>query len=110
MLMRVELSPRHSQTQLKRHIKSRCARRSSIQLDPREIVNRIPATLYQCQYPIQSALASRNSEGSAWFKSKLSQSNDVGKIKAAEALIVGNIYEYSIWLNWRRHACSSYLA
>ena len=66
---------------------------------PGEIVNRIPAALDQRQDTIQSAFASGDSEGSARFKAKMSQSDDVRKIKAAKAFVVRDIHEYSISAN-----------
>ncbi len=105
-----ELGPGHGQAKLEGHIKAWGTGRSPIQLNTREIVNRIPATLYKRQYPIQAALASGDSEGSARLKTDVSQADDVGKIKAAKGFVVRNVHEDSIWLNWRWHACSSYLA
>jgi hypothetical protein len=88
---RIEFGPSHGQAKLKRHIKAWGTGRCSIQLNPREIVNRISATLYKRQNPFESTLASGDSKGGAWFEPKLSQSDDVRKIKAAKAFVVGDI-------------------
>ena len=64
-------------------------------------MNRIPAALYKRQDPVEPTLASRDSEGSARVKAKVSQTNYIGKVQAAESLVVRNVHEYSIWANWR---------
>jgi hypothetical protein len=88
--------------------------RSPIQLNPGEIVNRIPATLDQRQNTIQSAFASGNPEGSARLKAELSQADDIRKIKAAKAFVVGMFTNTAFGstgggmlarLAWRRALC-----
>jgi hypothetical protein len=106
MLARIKLGPAYGEAKLKWHIEARCAGRISIQLNTGEIVNRIPATMDQRQDSIQSALTSGDSKRGARFKAKLSQTNNVGKIKAAKAFVVRDVHEYSICANWWRHACS----
>jgi hypothetical protein len=49
VLVGVEPGPGHGEAQLKRHVEARSAGRIPIQLNPGEIVNRIPAALYQRQ-------------------------------------------------------------
>jgi hypothetical protein len=62
-------------------------------------VNGVSAALYERQYPIQSALAARDSKRGARFKAEISQSYDVRNINAAKAFVVGDIHEYGIWTN-----------
>ena len=107
---RVKLGPCDGQAEFEGHVKSRRAGRGAIQLDPREIVNGIAAALYQRQNSIKPALAAGDSEGGPRLEAKVGQANDVRKVEAAKPLVVRNVYEYSIWLNGRRHACSSCLA
>ena len=78
-----------------------------VQLDPRKIVNGIAAALNESKNAIKPAIGSGDSERGARLKAEVSQANDVGEIKTAEAFVVGDIHENGIWLNWRRHACSS---
>jgi hypothetical protein len=106
----VKLGPCDGQAEFEGHVKSRRAGRGAIQLDPREIVNGITAALYQRQNSIKPAFAAGDSEGGAGLEAKVGEANDVRKVEAAKPLVVRNVYENCVWLNERRHACSSYLA
>jgi hypothetical protein len=71
--------PGDRKPKFKRHIETRSRRIRCVQLDTREIVERVLATLDQFQDPIQAARPARDSQRSARGQTKCCQTSDIGE-------------------------------
>jgi hypothetical protein len=101
---RVELLPGDGHTEFTWHVETRCGRRLPVHLHAREIVNGIPAALNKCKYPVQTPFAAWNAKGGQRLKAELRESNDVGQVLTTEAVVVRNVQEDGVGLDWReRH-------
>jgi hypothetical protein len=78
-----------------------------VQLDTREIMDGILATLYEGEDAIEPPFAAGNSERDAWFKSQITEAHDIGQIESAIPVVVGDVKEDCVRANARRHSIPS---
>jgi len=88
---RIELLPRDRHAKLKGHVEARSLRRVPINLDSRQIMDRIAAALNQSQDSIQSTLAPGDTQSGTGIKTELGQADDVSQVFTTKARVVGNI-------------------
>jgi hypothetical protein len=81
----------HGQPKFKRHVESRRSRTLSIELNPRQIVNRVLRVRDKGPDSFQASFAGRNFEGSARLESESAEASDVGQQQILEAVVVGDI-------------------
>ena len=103
----IQFRPGHGKTKLKRHIEPGRVGAVQVQVDAREVVNRIAATSHKVENSIQAPFSAGYAEGGSRLKTELAQSDDIGQIETTEPIVIGNIQKNSIWLDWRnRHGIS----
>lgn len=95
LVLRIGTSPRHSEAKFERHVETGRAWSAAIELDSREIMNRIRAALDQCGNTVQPAVTS-NAKRRPRKKAHRAQGGNVGKISTLELLVVGDIEEYAL--------------
>ncbi len=79
------------ETKLERHVESWGWRRSPVQLNPRHIVNGIPAGFDERQDPVQPASTAGYFQGRPRDQTERAGAGDVGEKETAEASIVGKV-------------------
>jgi hypothetical protein len=80
-----------SQAEFEGHIESRCAGTISVQLHPRQVVNRVLRGCDQGANSLQPSPAKGNFERGARLKSERAKARDVGQQKIFEAVVVWDI-------------------
>ena len=83
----------NSDPELERHIETRCARFSAVQLNSGEIVDRVMAALNQIENAIQAAPATRDFQRDAGNHAKGMNGGDISKEEIFVIGIVGNVEE-----------------
>lgn len=73
----IQLGPCDCEAELKGHIESGRGRRISIELNAREVVNGIPATLNKRKDAIKAVYPSRNCESCFGREAKFSETDDI---------------------------------
>lgn len=97
-----ELCRCNGQTKLEGHVEAGSCGRSAIQLDPRQIVNRITATADQIEDFVQAVLPTGNFNGGMGIESQMDQACNVGEIEAAELPVIRNVEKNGIFGAFRR--------
>ena len=78
-----------------------------VQLDTREIMDGKLATLDQREDAIEPPFAAGDSERDAWFKSQITETDNIGQIESAVSIVVGDVQEDCVRANARRHSIPS---
>ena len=109
----LHLLQRHGETEFEWHVEPRDSRRRGIELDSREVVERIAAASEKTEDPIQPALTSRDLKGCVGDQRESAQSGQEREEQLFVPSVVGNVEECRIRkpasAELRRRAAGSHL-
>lgn len=81
--------PRDGQAKIERHIETRSAWRSAVELDSREVVNRETAAFYKTEDAVKPPFSSRNLQCDARPHAQGLNPADIGEKESFKLLVVG---------------------
>jgi hypothetical protein len=67
----------------------------------------IAAALNQSKYSIEPPISTRNSEGHAWLKPKMTETYDVGQVESTELLVVRDVQKDCVGTNAKKRSILS---
>jgi hypothetical protein len=83
----------HGKSRIKRHVETRHARSSWVELDTREVVNGVGTSPDELEDSLKTALAGGDFERRARDQPKSAQTGNVGQIEVFKRSVVGNVSE-----------------
>jgi len=89
----------YGKAQFKWHIEPRHPRRSRIELDAREIVDRIGTLPDEFKYSLESALARGDFQRRTRYQPERAQTGDIGQIEVLKRAVVRDVQEYGVPLS-----------
>jgi len=83
--------PSNGQSKLEGHIEPRRPRCDTVDLDPREVMDRVFASLNQLKNPIEAPRWARNLQGNAGIQSKRADAGKICEIQILKLRVVGQV-------------------